>query len=236
MLRKNVNIRSPRFHGRRKGHALSKRRQKLMEDVLPRCALVFDKNDSLNATASFGRESSLWLEIGFGAGEHLVDQALKNPNINFIGCEPYINGVATLLSEIERHSVNNICIFNDDVRLLLKKLRRSSIDKIFLLFNDPWPKKRHNSRRLICSETLDELSKIMANGSQIFVASDDMSLIRSTLNLFYCHHNFFWLANNPDDWKKRYSDSIATRYENKAISAGKDCIYLSFTHKKKNYI
>ena len=235
MLRKNVNIHLPRFHGRRKGHALSKRRQKLMVDVLPRCSLVFDRNDSLDATASFGREGNVWLEIGFGAGEHLIDQALKNPSINFIGCEPYINGVATLLSEIERHSINNICIFNDDVRLLLKKLRRSSVDKIFLLFNDPWPKKRHNSRRLISHETLDELSKIMTNESKILVASDDLNLIRSTLNLFYCHHNFFWSADSSDDWKKRYSDSIATRYENKAISVGKDCIYLSFTHKMKNY-
>ncbi|MFL2780704.1 MAG: tRNA (guanosine(46)-N7)-methyltransferase TrmB [Rhodospirillales bacterium] len=236
MLRKDINSHLPRYFGRRKGHALSKRRQMLIMDVLPRHSLVFDRNGRLNETASFGREGSLWLEIGFGAGEHLIDQALKNPNINFIGCEPFVNGVATLLSEIERYSIKNICIFSDDIRLLLKTLRRSSIDKVFLLFSDPWPKKRHNSRRLISSEMLDELSKIMSNKSKILVASDDLNLIRSVLNLFYCHQNFFWLADSKDDWENRYSGSIATRYENKAISIGKHCIYLSFTHEIKNYV
>ena len=122
------------FYGRRKAYRLSLQRQKLLDTLLPKLIIELDESKTLIPTELFKKSSKVWLEIGFGAGEHLVAQAEKYPDINFIGCEPYINGVAKLLSEIKEKSITNIRIYNDDARFLLEKLAPNSIDKVFILF------------------------------------------------------------------------------------------------------
>ncbi len=172
--------------------------------------------------------SEIWLEIGFGAGEHLAAQADSHPDIGFIGCEPYINGVATLLSVIERKKLTNIRIFNDDARLLLAKLEAATIGRVFVLFSDPWPKKRHHRRRFITPENLTQLSRIMTDRAELRFATDDMSYIRWALEVFYQHPDFTWQVQGPADWRNRHADTAPTRYETKALKQGKKCVYLTF--------
>jgi tRNA (guanine-N7-)-methyltransferase len=217
----------PQFYGRRKGHTLRPHRQQLMDELLPKLLVTSEGNNVPDATET-------WLEIGFGAGEHLAAQAETYPDIGFIGCEPYINGVATLLSVIERNSLTNIHIYNDDARDLLENLAPASISKVFVLFSDPWPKKRHNRRRFINPENLDALSRIMKDGAEFRFASDDMSFIRWGLDVFHKHPDFKWLVQGPEDWRNRYADAAPTRYEIKALKQGKNCVYLTYQRQARN--
>ncbi|MCH2038313.1 MAG: hypothetical protein MK137_06965, partial [Rickettsiales bacterium] len=125
-------------------------------------------NDSTTVSDFFPEPARpLWLEIGFGDGDHLAQLARANPEINFIGCEPYIPGVGHLVHRIEEHGLQNVRIFPDDVRLLLKSVKLSAIDKIFILFPDPWRKKRHYKRRIVSDETLSLLAFFMPAGSEL---------------------------------------------------------------------
>ena len=216
------------FYGRRKGYSLSQFRMVLMNKLLPKLLVDSNKSGLISPSLLFKKNNEVWLEIGFGAGEHLADQAQRYPEIGFIGCEPYINGVARLLSEIQKKSLNNILLYNDDARLLLEKLAPNSISKVFILFSDPWPKKRHHCRRFINDENLDALSRVMKNHANIRFATDDMGFVQWALNVFYHHPNFSWLVDGPDDWHNRYVDALQTRYEKKAIERGQKCIYLTF--------
>jgi tRNA (guanine-N7-)-methyltransferase len=216
------------FYGRRKGYSLSQFRMGLVNELLPELLVDLNNPGLISPSLLFKTNKEVWLEIGFGAGEHLADQAQRHPEIGFIGCEPYINGVARLLSEIQQKSLNNILLYNDDARLLLEKLAPNSISKVFILFSDPWPKKRHHGRRFINQENLNALSRVMKNHANIRFATDDMGFARWALNMFYHHPNFDWLVNGPDDWHNCYVDALETRYEKKAIERGQKCVYLTF--------
>jgi tRNA (guanine-N7-)-methyltransferase len=216
------------FYGRRKRYSLSQFRTDLINEFLPELLVNLDQPGLIAPSLLFKKNNEVWLEIGFGAGEHLADQAQRYPEISFIGCEPYINGVARLLSEIQQKSLNNILLYNDDARLLLDKLEPNSISKVFILFSDPWPKKRHHRRRFISYENLDALSRVMKNHANIRFATDDMDFVRWALNMFYHHPGFDWLVDRPDDWQNRYMDALQTRYEKKAAERGQKCIYLTF--------
>ncbi|MBT3991202.1 MAG: tRNA (guanosine(46)-N7)-methyltransferase TrmB [Rhodospirillaceae bacterium] len=218
----------PQFYGRRKGHPLRPHRQQLMNELLPKLVISPDSSEPLDPLTLFEDKSDIWLEIGFGAGEHLAAQAAANPAIGFIGCEPYINGVATLLSVIEREELSNIRLYSDDARMLLDQITPASISKVFVLFSDPWPKTRHHRRRFINPENLDALARIMKEGAEFRFATDDMSFLRWSLNEFYHHPDFNWLAEGPDNWRLRYADAAPTRYETKALKQGKKCVYLTF--------
>lgn len=169
-----------------------------------------------------------WLEIGFGAGEHLAAQALARPDIGFLGCEPFINGVAALLAKMEADDITNIRLFDDDARLLLPRLPEGVIDRAFILFSDPWPKKRHNKRRIITPRTLDALARILRPGAELRFASDDMSYISWTLEHMRRCPEFSWPAAGPADWRNRPADAVETRYERKALAEGRRCVYLGF--------
>ncbi|GBF27730.1 tRNA (guanine-N(7)-)-methyltransferase [bacterium MnTg02] len=218
-----------RLYGRHRSHSLSQRQQALYESLLPRLRIDCAKaapNDLGKLFAS--PKSDVWLEIGFGAGEHLAWQAQQQPDIGIIGCEPYINGVAKLLSQIELDGLQNIRIFDDDARLLFDWLPDASIGRVFLLFSDPWPKKRHRKRRFVTLVTLDQLARIMRPDAQLRVASDVGDFVRTTLLAIQSHDDFHWLNNGPSDWRSRPSDWPETRYEQKAIGAGRTPVYLSF--------
>ena len=197
-----------------------------MDELLPKLLVSAAGEYSLDTP-------EIWLEIGFGAGEHLAAQAENHPDIGFIGCEPYINGIATLLSVIEQKKLSNIRLFNDDARLLLAKLKPATISKVFVLFSDPWPKKRHNRRRFINPENLNALAEIMTDRAELRFATDDMSYIRWALDVFYHHPDFTWQVQGPGDWRHRYTDSAPTRYETKALRQGKCCVYLTFIRRSR---
>ena len=223
----------PRFYGRRKGHPLRARAEQLVEDLLPHVAIPDPGSDaapgSLDPAGLFGfvpRE--VWLEIGFGKGEHLAGQAASNPDTGVIGCEPFINGVAGLLAEIEDRDLRNVRIYADDARHLLKALPEHSIDRLFLLFADPWPKTRHHKRRFVQQDNLDELARVLKPGAEFRFATDHMGYCRWALAHVMNHPCFEWLAENPEDWRVRPDDWQETRYEHKALGQGKRCVYLRF--------
>ena len=215
------------FYGRRKGPPLSRLRNNLIDELLPEVLINLDASSLINPGLLFNN-NNVWLEIGFGAGEHLASQAENHPNTGFIGCDPYINGVARLLSEIKQKSLKNIRLYNDDARLLLEKLSPNSIDKVLVLFSDPWPKKRHNRRRFINFDNLNSLSRVMKDRAHIRFSTDNMNFARWSLDMFYRHPDFVWLVNGPEDWRNNYFDAVPTRYEKKAISSGQKCVYLTF--------
>lgn len=170
----------------------------------------------------------IWLEVGFGSGEHLAAQARTHPAVGMLGCEPFVNGVGRLLSEIDRDGIRNIRIHADDARDLIERLPEASIGRVFVLFADPWPKRRHHRRRFIGPDNLNGLARIMKDGAELRLASDQMPLVRWMLFHVTRHEAFEWAAQGPEDWRLRPGDWPQTRYEEKALARGETCVYLMF--------
>ena len=160
----------------------------------------------------------MWLEVGFGAGEHLVWQAEQHPGVGLIGCEPYMNGVAKCLAHIERAGVTNIRLFTDDARFVMAALPARSLSRVFVLFPDPWPKTRHHKRRFVQRENLDLLADLMIPGAELRLATDDPSYLPWMVEHACTHPAFDWLAERPADWRERPADWPATRYEKKMLA------------------
>ena len=226
--------------GRRKGIALKGRQAELIDSFLPSVTIPAPGIDDAIVTGSldpytfFNRPvDGMWLEVGFGGGEHLAWQAEHNPNIGFLGCEPFINGVAKLLPEIIDRKLDNVRVQPDDARPLMEALPDASIDKAFLLFPDPWHKKRHNKRRFVSDENLNTLSRIMKDGAEFRVGTDIMDYCRWTLDHIQRHPDFDWTAEGPEDWRIRGDDWPQTRYEAKAVRAGRTPVYLRFLRKSR---
>ncbi len=220
---------SIRTFGRRKGHRLSPRKQRLVDEVLPRLRLDLGAPAPPSLLGLFPHTvSHVWLEIGFGAGEHLAWQAEANPQVGLIGCEPYVNGVAALLGALEDRQLANVRVWDGDAREVLDWLDDASVDRVFILHPDPWPKLRHHKRRLISPETLHTLARVMAPGAELRVATDIGDYARSTLEAVEVSDGFRWTAECADDWRARAPDWPQTRYEKKARSEGREAIYLSF--------
>jgi tRNA (guanine-N7-)-methyltransferase len=223
------------WYGRRQGHKLRPRRRALIDTLLPELAIVLPDGDAgLDAAALFEpRREDLWLEIGFGAGEHLAAQAQAHPDVGFIGCEPFVNGVASLLSQIEDQGLANIRIYDEDAHLLFAPLPEACFGRVFIMFPDPWPKKRHHKRRLISPPTLDALARLMKDGGTLQFASDHMAYVRWTLDHFTRHPEFQWMARTAADWRRTPPGAAATRYEQKAISRGLSPAYLTFRRRPR---
>jgi tRNA (guanine-N7-)-methyltransferase len=230
-----TNDDTPRLYGRRQGRKLRVRKAGLMETLLP--VIRFElpaAGQPFDPAALFARPpGGVWLEVGFGGGEHLAAQAQAHPDIGFIGCEPFINGVAGLLSLIERGRLDNVRILPDDARPLLARLPTASIGRAFVLFADPWPKARHRDRRFIGPANLPDLSRILADGAELRLASDDPGLQTWMLEHMTRHADFDWLVEGPDDWRVRPDDWPPTRYEQKALAAGRTPVFLRFRRKSR---
>jgi tRNA (guanine-N7-)-methyltransferase len=211
------------LHGRRRGKKLRVGQQSLLDTLLPRLALALpaEPEKKIDLARLFGGRSppdGVWLEIGFGAGEHLVWQADQHPDVGLIGCEPYLNGVAKCLAHIERTGVGNIRLFTDDARLVMAALPERSLGRVFVLFPDPWPKTRHHKRRFVQRETLDRLAELMVAGAELGLATDDPSYLPWMVEHAGTHPAFEWLAEGPADWRGRPADWPATRYEKKQLA------------------
>lgn len=219
------------IYGRRRGKPLRAARQHLADTLLPRLRLDLpvEPAEQLDPDTLFDRPMrDLWLEVGFGAGEHLAAQARAHPDIGFIGAEPYFTGVARLLSYIDEFALDNVRILNDDAGMLLRTLPDRCLGRAFLLFPDPWPKKRHHKRRFINPANLEQMARVLKDGALWRMASDDMSYCRWMLAHMTTHPAFQWSARRPDDWRQRPEDWPQTRYEQKAIAQGRRPAYLSF--------
>lgn len=209
---------APKFHGRRKGRPLRPGRQVLIETLLPTIAIPTDRPD-MDPTALFETPvEKVWLEVGFGGGEHLAALAEKHPEIGFLGCEPYINGVAKLLSAVEEGGLKNVRILADDARLLMANLRPGSLDRVFVLFPDPWPKRRHWARRFIGPENLPALARILRPGGELRAATDHPGYLDWMLAHLIRSSDFEWQAERSADWLNRPEDWQPTRYERKSLA------------------
>ena len=221
-----------RVYGRRLGYRLRPGRQALLDRALPglRIALPDDEQTRLELNGLFPAPvRDLWLEIGFGAGEHLAYQVRTNPDVGFIGCEPFVQGVAGLLRHLEADGTSGrVRIFPDDARLLLDRLPDASIGRLFVLFPDPWPKKRHHKRRLIDAETLAGFVRILKDGTEFRWASDDMDYVEWTLERVAASGAFSGPEQRSGDWPSQPADWPETRYEQKARAAGRAPVFLRY--------
>lgn len=209
-----------RSFGRVNGRKLRSGQVDLMENLLPKLAV--DVNSPLFQCE--GRE--VWLEIGFGYGEHLVGLAQKYPDITFIGCEPFVNGVATILKQIQETKVENIRILHGDARLLIEKLPENSIGRVFILFPDPWPKSKHHKKRIITNETLKAISRVMKPGASLDIATDHVDYGEwIDEHLTACEgfqpNEIFGVSSVPEDW-------VETRYQMKARAQGRGARFFNY--------
>jgi len=225
-----------RFYGRRKGKPLKAGRRSLLDTLLPKLAIPAPASGStLDPTTLFpARPRAVWLEIGFGGGEHLAAQAGAHSDVGFIGSEVFLNGVAGLLKHVDAGGLNNVRIFHQDVRHLLPTLPDASLERIFLLFPDPWPKARHAKRRFVSPTMLDELGRLLVDGGELRVASDHPIYVRWALMHGAAHPLFQWTAQDPDDWRVRPADGFPTRYEEKAVAAGRPPAFLRFVRRQRS--
>lgn len=203
-------------------------RKHLLETRLPELRVGIPEEGGLAPRALFADDRPLWLEIGFGGGEHLAALAEGHPEVGFLGCEPFLTGVAKLLAEIEARRLDNVRIVVDDARLLLNALPEQTLERIFVLFPDPWPKARHHKRRIVNPKTVRDCARLLRPGGELRLATDDPGYARFMLEAVLGTPGFLWLAERADDWRCRPADWPPTRYEEKARDAGRTPVFLRF--------
>ncbi len=241
-MRLNVNLKSPArpdflsSYGRNRGRSLRPYQQALVDELLPKLQCHPEQSegspDALGGILRYAQnDKRIALEIGFGAGEHLLAQAAHNPDTLYIGCEPFINGVAKCLAGIDQQKLTNIRLFTDDARLLIKALPEASIDEIFILFPDPWPKLRHNKRRLINAETLEMLSPIHKKGGRLLIATDHVDYSAWILEYLLASPYYEWTAREKADWQNPPSDWTQTKYQRKTTEQGRNPLFFECVRK-----
>ena len=217
------------LYGRRRGRPLRRGRQQALEVLLPEMSVELTGAGAMEPAGLFaGTPREVWLEIGFGGGEHLAWQAAHHPEVGIIGCEPFINGVARLLAEVSEQKLSNVRVLADDARPLLDRLTPASIGRVFILFPDPWPKARHHRRRLVSEPVLDKLATAMRDGAELRLATDDVDYLRWMLERLLAHPSFEWMVRGAEDWRSRPEDWPPTRYEQKAVRQGRRPAFLRF--------
>jgi len=225
-----VRTEDVRFYGRRKGKPLRAGRQALIETRLPDLAAPWPaEGEILDLRALFPCPMrALWLEIGFGGGEHLATQAAAHPDVGFIGGEAFQYGIAKLVAAVDGAGLDNVRVVADDIRPWLHHLPDACLERIFVLFPDPWPKTRHAKRRMIAPHRLDLFARLLVDDGLLRVATDDSGYVRWTLMHATVHPAFAWTARRVDDWRQPPADHVQTRYEAKALDAGRAPTYLDF--------
>lgn len=215
------------LYGRRGGPRLRPGRRRLLDELLPRLRIELPPEGRLEPRALFPfAVRGVRLEIGFGGGEHLEAEAAAHPELGFLGVEPFVAGVARLLSGIALRRLDNVRILVDDARLLLAALPEACLERVDVLFPDPWPKARHHKRRIVNRETLAELARVLAPGGELRLATDDPGYARWMLAALLGEPRLAWAAERAADWRAPWSDHRRTRYEAKALAAGRSPVYL----------
>ncbi len=217
------------------GRRLHKTRNAALENGLPELGITLPADGSpLTASGLFrDKVSETWLEVGFGNGEHLIAQLKANPHVGIIGCEPFINGISALLNDIPDEMRGRLAIYPDDAGALLDRLPDACISRAFVLFPDPWPKKRHRKRRFIREENLSRLARTMTDGAELRMGTDIRELGLWMFIRTARHGAFHFLQKRPQEWRNRTPDWPETRYEQKGIAAGRKPVYLRFARKPR---
>lgn len=217
------------FFGRRKGHKLRAHQADLIDNLLPHLALDITAGapDRLTELFDDGTEE-VRLEIGFGGGEHLITEAQAFPSTGFIGCEPYVNGMAKILTQIEAHNIGNVRLFAGDAAELLAWAPAASLARVDLIHPDPWPKRRHWKRRFVQDATVTAMARILKAGGEFRFVSDIDDYCAWTLAHLMRSPDFAWLAERAADWQQPWPDYTMTRYGAKAEREGRKAAYLRF--------
>jgi tRNA (guanine-N7-)-methyltransferase len=214
--------------GRRLGRKLRTHQSELMQTLLPQLKIPLSESD-ISLTSLFADPvAPLWFEIGFGGGEHLVEQARRNPHINFIGCEPFINGMAKLLASIDKANLKNLRLSDGDARLVLERLPDASLERLFLLFPDPWPKVRHHKRRIVSQEGLALFYRKLKKGGLLRLVTDHADYGTWMLEQLLAFGQLEWAAKSSNDWKTPPNDWVRTRYQAKAEAEGRGALFLNW--------
>ncbi len=225
--KQDVNYNSRlRWFGRKIGPGLRTHQKQRLDSLLPKYQLTLD--DIKNKDHKCLQSNELWLEIGFGGGEHLYETARRNPKKTFIGCEPYLNGVASLLLKLEEEPLQNVYIFSDDARELLDFLPNNSLSGVFILFADPWPKRKHNRRRFINEENLTVLAEKLQRNALLRFATDHTDYAPWALAHLLQNDNFIWQSERYADWLNEPQDHVKTRYQQKAEADDVACRFFNF--------
>lgn len=213
-----------RSYGRIKSRRLRFDQVKVLNELLP--LHVF--KDVSEAASICKNHKEIVLEIGFGDGGHLANQAKLKQNTQFIGCEPFLNGVINLLRSIENEQLSNVKIFNGDARVLCQNLESNSVDKVYILFPDPWPKVRHFKRRIINTQLVELLNRILKKSGEVIIATDHYEYVSWILAHFIESPYFTWNVNTKQDWQELPKDWVITKYQAIALKAGRKITYLFF--------
>jgi tRNA (guanine-N7-)-methyltransferase len=217
------------FFGRRKGHKLRIHQADLIEHLLPRLSLDIGSASPPDLAALFDAPvEDVRLEIGFGGGEHLIAEARAFPQLGFIGCEPYVNGMAKILAQIEAHEIGNIRLFAGDAAELLAWAPRHSLARIDLIHPDPWPKRRHWKRRFVQDLTVAAMARVLVPDGEFRFVSDIGDYCAWTLAHLLRSPDFIWTAEGADDWRLPWAGYTMTRYGRKAEREGRRAAYLRF--------
>jgi tRNA (guanine-N7-)-methyltransferase len=214
-----------RLYGRAVGKPLSKRQQGLIDSLLPKLAIPTGGPGRLDPKTLFASVREVWLEIGFGGGEHLAGQAARRSDVGFLGAEAFLEGLAKLLTQADEGSLDNVRIRRGDARGLIDELGPGTIDRVFILFPDPWPKARHRKRRLIQRDVVADLARVMKPGAPLRFATDWADYANRALADILCDGRFDWMAERARDWRQPPADHITTRYQEKRLG---DCAPVFF--------
>jgi tRNA (guanine-N7-)-methyltransferase len=217
-----------RSYGRIKARPVKARQAALMQSLLP--ALALDLSGPPDLKALKPNAAEVWLEIGFGGGEHLAAQAARRPDVLLLGAEPFVNGVASAVRHIEDQALANVRLHQGDARDLVAALPDACLERVFILFPDPWPKARHHKRRLIQPALLADLARVLKPGGRLRFATDWADYADWTLQRALAEPAFLWLARRADDWRRPPDDHVITRYEAKGLG---DCapLFLEFARR-----
>lgn len=232
----------PKFFGRRKGRVVRKAKTFLLENLMPQLRVSVAEDFSLEKLFDEPKQE-ICLEIGFGDGQHLYGQAARHPENGYVGVEVFQNGVANLLSlmsgihegdnlpesvRIADCNVKNVRVFDDDVRLLFEQIPDNFFDKVFLLFPDPWPKKKHAGRRFVNPTNLKEVARVLKTGGLFRVATDHPIYKRHVLRTMHSCNDFVWTAKCGNDWKHEPADWVKTKYQQKALREGRRPVFFDY--------
>jgi tRNA (guanine-N7-)-methyltransferase len=214
------------FYGRSRGKVLRAGQKRLLAEGLPLFSIPPESLAEGRAFVPACRE--VWLEIGFGAGEHLIEQAKANPDVGLVGCEPFLNGVVAALAGLKREEISNVLLRRGDAQAVIKAVPDAFFSRVFMLYPDPWPKRRHHKRRVVSVSFIAALARVMRSGAEFRFATDIDDYGGWTLSRFLASPHFRWTAARADDWRQPWPGWRPTRYEAKARFGGRRAVYLTF--------
>ena len=214
------------FYGRSRGKVLRAGQKRLLAEALPLFSIAPESLAEGRAFVPAPRE--VWLEIGFGAGEYLIEQAKANPDVGLVGCEPFLNGVVAALAGLKRDEISNVLLWRGDAQAVIKAVPDAFFSRVFMLYPDPWPKRRHHKRRVVSVGFVAALARVMRKGAEFRFATDIDDYAGWTLSRFLASPHFRWTAARADDWRRPWPGWRPTRYEAKARFDGRRSVYLTF--------